>query len=303
MKNRFKTLYIICLLFFIPSFLCVAQQVEEDWDQKLKPEAYFQEDSIRIGAIVKYSLSLNYPRQLSILFPDSTYNFEPFEYVGKKYFNTTTSAGFSMDSVVYELRTFELLDSLKLTLPVYLLEEKDSVAIYPDSSTIFFQTSLTNKAPQQPKLEVIEVPTKFNYPYFFIGLGILAVIAVLVLVFFGKRIWAQVRIYFITKKHNKFLLAFEVYHNKSELSEPEAEKMMILWKGYLENLSNFPIKKYTTKEIYAVFQDEKLMHSLQTIDSIVYAGASVENLSEDIKHLESFSDKLFEEKKNEIKNK
>ena len=285
--------------------LSFSQDYSEDWSQKLQPEAYFQEKDIRIGEIVHYSISLKYPRELSVLFPDSTYNYEPFEYVGKEYFNTETVAGFSRDSVVYKLRTFEILDSLSLTLPVYLLEDQDSVALYPQTSTIWFKTSVDEKSESKISAEIplMEVPTRFNSPFFFKVIGVCVVLLLVILVVFGKRMFARIRIYRLEKKHKKFLLAFSLYHAKSELGEKEAEAMIILWKSYLEKLTKLPLQKYTTKEVKSIFKDEALVKSLQNIDQVVYAGALVESLITDIETLEAFAQKIFEEKQNEIKNK
>ena len=62
--------------------------------------AGFLADSLKIGEETAYYLSARYPRDLTVLFPDSTHAFLPFEYVDREYFPTQTAGGISVDSTV-----------------------------------------------------------------------------------------------------------------------------------------------------------------------------------------------------------
>src|SRR5688572_21779587 len=76
--------------------------------QEIKVSGGFVKDSIQIGEPVAYYLSTSYPQSLTVLFPDSIFNFAPFEYSRKAFYPTVTSNGISRDSVIYYLATFEV---------------------------------------------------------------------------------------------------------------------------------------------------------------------------------------------------
>ena len=68
--------------------------------QEVIVKGTFRSDSIMIGKPVAYSLTASYPRDLQILFPDSTYDFTPYELDSKEYFTTRTPEMFSSTSAV-----------------------------------------------------------------------------------------------------------------------------------------------------------------------------------------------------------
>src|SRR5690606_34744839 len=98
-----------------------------------------------------YTLYLKYPVDQTVVFPDSNYNFSPFELVSKSLTNTVSKDGFSFDSVTYYLRSFELLPLQTLRLPVYLIENGDSVHLFAPSDTIYL--SDVEVAPEDPLKE------------------------------------------------------------------------------------------------------------------------------------------------------
>jgi hypothetical protein len=68
-----------------------------------RPKAFFNSDSLQIGKPLFFSLTYTHTSKTDLLFPDSTYNFKPFELIDINYFPTKTLNGKSLDSVVYEL--------------------------------------------------------------------------------------------------------------------------------------------------------------------------------------------------------
>src|SRR5688500_20239619 len=94
--NTFRiTLALICLL---PA-LAFSQEVEV--------KAGFLSESLKIGEQTAFYLTVRYPSDLTVLFPDSTHAFTPFEYQSKEYFLTRTENGVSADSAVYFLTRSE----------------------------------------------------------------------------------------------------------------------------------------------------------------------------------------------------
>ena len=53
--------------------------------QNITPKGLFLNDSILIGSPLPYVLSIKYPKELEIVFPDSLHNFSPFELTSKVY--------------------------------------------------------------------------------------------------------------------------------------------------------------------------------------------------------------------------
>src|SRR5688500_16263838 len=82
-------------------------------------------DSLRVGDQTGFYLTATYPSNLNIIFPDSTFNYHPFEFNKKRYFPTQTTDGKSYDSVIYYLSTFEVDRIQQLSLPVFQLNRSE----------------------------------------------------------------------------------------------------------------------------------------------------------------------------------
>src|SRR5688500_10227732 len=108
-----KVLKKLLLLIGLLPFLSQAQSPAANL-----PQGLFQEDSVKLGQQVNYLFFHRHSATEEIIFPDSTYNFSPFELVSRQYFPTRTKGGWSHDSVVYTLRTFDIAPVQTLALPV-----------------------------------------------------------------------------------------------------------------------------------------------------------------------------------------
>jgi len=120
--------------------------------QNIEPDGYFLEKEIKIGEEVSYSLSVRYVKNLNILFPDSTYDFGTFEYNSRTYFTTKTDSTSSFDSVVYELSTFEIDSIQYLQLPIFVLNDEDSL-IYLSSIDSIQLVHIVTEIPENPELK------------------------------------------------------------------------------------------------------------------------------------------------------
>jgi hypothetical protein len=89
--------------------------------QTIDTKGGFLSDSLKIGEETAFYLSSRYPSEFTVLFPDSTYSFAPFEYSRKVYFPTRTKNGQSVDSTVYYLSTFEIDSIQTLSLPSFII--------------------------------------------------------------------------------------------------------------------------------------------------------------------------------------
>ncbi|HEY8399686.1 MAG TPA: hypothetical protein VIK89_00415 [Cytophagaceae bacterium] len=270
------------------------------------PVGIFLKDSIKIGESVKYSFTYRHSPELELLFPDSTYNFYPFELVRKTYHPTVSDSSSSLDSVIYELRTFETDKLLPLGLPVYILEGKDTILQYAVPDTLFLSESITTvpsslEFKDQSLFQPLEI--RLNYPYaLVISLGVL-LLGLIIYTVFGKSVERRYRLYTIRKSHLNFLKSYEKLQ-KDFKKNPEVntiEQALSLWKGYLSKLENKPIYTYTTTEIISLYEVEDLKNVLQIIDRAIYGGLISSEAEKAMARLKKFSNKRFQKRKNAIR--
>ncbi len=285
---------IFLVLIFMAGNWAMAQEIQ------LKGE--FLQDSMGIGEPVKFTLSAKYPADMQILFPDSTYDFFPYEYQSKQYFPTETDSLFSHDSAVFTLASFEIEKIQKLKLPIFVILEDDSSAIYTKTDSVFLQEMIpvvSDSIQLKTNTVFLSIDKDFNYPLLIVILVILLIIIVLVIVFFGKQLRLKWQIWRLNKQHQKFLEKF-----RPQIENPtaeEIEKLLFLWKKHVENISKRPYAKLTSKEIYTIHQDDELYQNLQRVDRNIYSSAKDDNLSETFVYLIDYADYIFNERIKELR--
>lgn len=277
--------------------------------QEVKVHARFTEDSVRIGEPIHYTLVAEYPGNYQVVFPDSTFNFAPFEFQSKRFVPTKTLNNISYDSVIYTLVSFEI-DSLQLlSLPVFQVQKRDSLVYTPDADTVFFSAMVAvvpdslaiNQLPLKTNTAYNKVSWLLNYPVLLIIGGILLLTAIVVWIVFGKRIRKHFALKRLLKKHSTFISEFDQsIQNLNNTFHPDvAEKSMTLWKRYMEELSSRPYTKYTSKEIRELEKGE-LTQALQAVDRMIYARLQPESLSA-FDQLKMFTINRFNQKLEEVK--
>lgn len=304
---RISTIYIFllscCLL--VTTALCAQDKPKAE----VKVTAGFIEDSLYIGKPVRFYLTARYPKELNMVFPDSSHTYAPFEFESKDYYPTDTEEGISYDSVIYHVSTFEIDREQYLSLPVFQINEKDSTTFQSEQDTILV-TQLVNfsvdtiaidKLPLKLSVAYHDVPGQFNWPVFTIVAVSIVVIALVVLLVFGKRIRKYFRIRNMLEAHRKFVESYtrEVTNLRQAFSAVTTETALAHWKLYMEQLEARPYTKLTTREARNFFQDETLIRNLQTIDGAIY-GHSV-NVIEPLESLKAVADQRFQTKLQEIK--
>lgn len=279
--------------------------------QEIKVTSGFLSDSIRIGEPVPFSISVRYPQQLNVLFPDSTYSFAPFEFSSKQFFQTHTVNGISHDSVVYYLTTFEIDKVQRLRLPVFVTTAKDCTTYTASPDSIYLvelvknppSDSVTaNNLPLKTNTFYEKVFSEFNYVIMLIIATALAIIALIVWIFFGKRILRYFKSKKLLKKHRAFLDAFN--SNLSQLSaafsREQAEQTLSLWKKYMEQLEQRPYTKLTTRETTTLLPDGNLKNNLQSLDRAIYGNQT--SVVDPLKNLQKIAEEHFHKKLEDIKN-
>lgn len=261
--------------------------------QKITVHGGFMADSVGIGEQTKYYLTARYPSKLNVLFPDSTYNFAPFELENKYFTPTKTTDSVSYDSAVYYLSTFEVTNPQTLSLPVFVIARKDSVPFYATVDSIRLielvahvpDSVSADKLPLKMNTAYQQVSFLFNYPILAIVLGSILIVALIILLIFGKRIRRYFKLKRLKKNHQKFLESYSAQLSKlnETFSTAGAESALITWKRYLEQLEDVPYTKLTTREILLTDKNENLDRDLHAIDRSIYGhdarvDTSLENL-------------------------
>lgn len=270
----------------------------------------FLSDSIKIGEQIPYSLTARYPSSLNLVFPDSTYSFAPFEIQQKKYFPTQSKNNISYDSIVYFLTTFEIDSIQTLGLPIFSIQAKDCTAFYASPDTIFLKQLIkvvpdsiaAQELPLKTNTTYQNVKWLLNYWVIIIVVGVLLVSIIIVWIVFGKRIKKYFLLRKLQRRHNSFLQRFskatELLH--SGFTVKHAENVLVVWKGYMEDLMAQPFTTATSREILLREKDETLGKALQRVDRMIYKSSDAYS-EEAIASLNQYAQQRFINKMEEIK--
>ncbi|MBL7852162.1 MAG: hypothetical protein JNN04_14765 [Cyclobacteriaceae bacterium] len=277
--------------------------------QDVRVNGFFSTDSAAIGEVIPYVLTASYPNNVQVLFPDSTYQFTPFESAGKRYFPTRTTGTISHDSVVYFLSTFELDSIQALKLPVFIVQKKDCLAVYAPADSLRLKFKVTmpldsiavDKLPLKANTAYQRVRQLFNYPVFLIGLAIVAVLALAAWLIFGKRIRQYFRLRRLQRNYRNFLSRFSGVIDRMGTTAPGtiAEEALWIWKKYMEDLEEYPFTKSTSREIVRRYSNDELARALRTIDRGIYGGYGTP--PDPFRYLQDYSRQQFEKREAAIK--
>jgi hypothetical protein len=293
-----RNIFLFIVVLFISTYCLLAQEIA--------PKGKFLSDSVRIGEPVAYSLVLKYPRSMQIIFPDSNYNYFPFELIEKKISNTKSDSIYSYDSTTYLLSTFELDLVQHLALPVFVISEFDSIPIQAETDSIFLKELVPLASDTLALMENTvyrEVELEINYPYILIGLAIAVAIFVSIYLIFGKKIEEKIRLYKLRKSHKRFKEKYARLLEelkRDNLSYPE--EILITWKEYMEELEKQPYTKQTSKEIVLNSDNEVLKNSLKSIDRSIYGNIRDQHLIQSFENLSEYSEARFINKVQEVNN-
>lgn len=274
------------------------------WSQLISPNGTFGRDSTKIGEEIPYVLSIKYPEGQNILFPDSTYDFTPFELVRKTYTNTVSKDGFSSDSVIYLLRTFDLSPIQTFRLPVFVIEGSDSIEVMAQADTIYLNDVEVNPGDKLKETTAYrDVELQFNSAYLVLGLVILLVIIAAVLLLFGGQIKRQYKLYRLKKAHTKFLATFEhlIEHQNGKNPKSATEHSLNFWKVYMEKLDKIPFTRLTTKEVSQLIKEGSIISTLKTMDRNIYGYHKSEEVRNNLLLLKEIANQHYIEKTEEVK--
>ncbi len=295
-----KVLRYLVILWLMFPLLAEAQRVEV--------RSRFLEDTLRIGQPVPFSLTARYPRKLNVLYPDSTYDFTPFELEKREYFPTRSTDSLSYDSVVYYISSFEIDSIQRFRMPVFVLHGSDCTTYYGALDSI---TAKQLVAHVPDSVETAKLPLKTNTNYQSVGqlfnylLAANVVVALLVIgiigwVAFGDRIRRYFAVRRLTRAHETFIKRFgdqvqQVQDGKSVIA---AESALASWKRYMESLFDRPFAMYSSKEITTLLKNERLAPILWSVDRMIYGGAGRDTTP--FEQLREISTEYFQQKLKEV---
>lgn len=273
--------------------------------QKLKLEGYFLQDSAKLGERVGYVLKAEYPSEMDIVFPDSTYDYQDFAFLEKQTFTSYTADSVTLDSAVYFLSNFSLDPVKSYSLPVFEILKYDSLQHSPAEDNLTLELTikpLPEKLAFKDNDKYQAIPKEFNYPYLLIFLGILIISVVASILLFGNKVQKQWAIRKLKKKHKKFLAkwAKAVQDLQSKPSLQIADETLWLWKDYMEELTGKPYREWTATEIGEFMEMPELVNDFRKIEIIIYANRASEGLLATCDKLKSVCEDMYHQKIKEI---
>lgn len=283
-KVKFKT----GLLLLVFAFFSLSLNAQ-------KPKAKFFSDSVEIGSEIKLSMSYLHSGSSDIVFPDSSYDFSPFQYVSTEYFETKTVNGKSLDSVIYTLVTFEW--EKDLSIAPFVKNLNTGQKIYSDTAKVQLK-SLVNafsKTPKETK-EVYTVKKEFNVPkltYFFVSF---LFVGLFIFLLFGDWIISRFHLWKFDQHYKSFGDSFKKKaQNPREIKN--IQTALTDWKIYMEWLTKTPISTMSTSEIEELYENERLESALKMFDTAIFGRVISDQIPFAFHILQDFALKRYREER------
>jgi hypothetical protein len=273
------------------------------------PKGKFLEVSMKVGLPVKYALSYRHDPKKDVFFPDSTYNFAPFEMVDRKYFPTITNESGSLDSVIYTFISFDVTPKQELSLPVYVRAKQDCTRIFAPMDYVVLESIIKpNVSIDTMQLKkdtrLITIPQQINFPLIFLIILGMLVLTGIIFWFFGEPIRRQIRLFNFSRRYDDFQKLFQRLSRGTDDAKKRLEnieKAIVLWKKYIERLENKPFTTFTTKEILDNLKDSRLADALREIDATVYGGVYSKKTIASLQILQELAEGLYREHREELR--
>ncbi len=274
--------------------------------QDLNINAGFLEDSLSIGEEVHFWITAKYNEETEILFPDSNYNFTPWEYLSKYYEPTRLIDSKAIDSTVYSIQSFEIEKVQYLELPVIILDEQDSITVFSPKDSILFRDLVevvSDTTQMKSNFNYQYVKRIFNFPLLWIIIGTLALILLIGYVLFGNKIRRKLKIRRLRRDYLKFneKLSYYISKLKEDQSTLITEEAVSYWKKYCEKLEKEPFSKLTTSEILRYDYTGELSDALHSIDRSIYGGIIDHQIYKSFQSIEDFTQNRYDRKLEQLK--
>ena len=287
--------------------LLILQSIYSLNAQKIEYKGYFIKENKTIGDTIYFISTINYPKNIEIIQPDSSNDYKTFEYIDKLIFPSLKIEDRILDSTIYLLRTFNTDTIQSLKLSSYIINNNDSVKITSTEDDIIISNQI-KKIDQSLKVKYNTILSKINklinYKYVTYIIAIILLIIGLTYILFGKKIVIFFKIHRLKKAFKSFETKFHkqqmIY--KKEKSKSEVEKVLVIWKVFMEFISNKTYLSSTTKEIEKFNSNKKIISSLKGFDKNIYSPNKNILKSKDINNLFNEAKHNFNVKLKNIKN-
>ena len=275
--------------------------------QKIEYKSYFIKENKTIGDTIYFISTINYPKNIEIIQPDSSNDYKTFEYIDKLIFPSLKIEDRVLDSTIYLLRTFNTDTIQSLKLSSYIINNNDSLKITSTEDDLIISNQI-KKIDQSLKVKYNTILSKINklinYKYVTYIIAIILLIIGLTYILFGKKIVIFFKIHRLKKAFKSFETKFQkqqmIY--KKEKSKNEIEKLLVIWKVFMEFISNKAYLASTTKEIEKFNSNKKIITSLKEFDKNIYSPNKNTLESKDINNLFHEAKHNFNVKLKNIKN-
>ena len=178
---------------------------------------------------------------------------------------------------------------------------------YADADTIHLRSSLPastrlDTLRLRPETEVALLRRQFNYPVFITFLLSAGLLFLAIYWLFGREISRQWRIFQLQRSHRDFVRTFTRLNRtaRERDSTQEAEKAVVVWKDYLEEIENKPFATFTTREIVDNIPDEALEEALKTMDRIIYGQVKSKKMEPSLEVLKNVAQRIYQRQRMEI---
>ena len=275
-------------------------------ENTLRPRGRFLTDTAEVGRPAQYALSIRHRAELDIYFPDSTFDYSPFEFLSKEVFTTQTDERGSLDSAVYTLVSFEVSSFKGFRLPIFVQQPAaDSVRIFTAYDTLFTHLAVpevTDTTSVRPFLRPFSLPGTINYAYFLLIGFLLGFSLWLIYWFLGERIIRQWELLLLYRRHREFLRTFGKLRKPvlDKMTPQDTEKVLVIWKNYLQRIEQKPYATYTTREIIESIPDEALAEALREMDGMIYGQVRSAHITDDLDVLRQVAIRFYRQKKERL---
>ena len=287
--------------------LLIVQSIYSLNAQKIEYKGYFIKENKTIGDTIYFISTINYPKNIEIIQPDSSNDYKTFEYIDKLIFPSLKIKDRVLDSTIYLLRTFNTDTIQSLKLSSYIINNSDSLKITSTEDNLIISNQI-KKIEESLKVKYNTILSKINklinYKYVTYIIAIILLIIGLTYILFGKKIVIFFKIHRLKKAFKSFETKFQkqqmIY--KKEKSKNEIEKLLVIWKVFMEFISNKTYLSSTTKEIEKFNSNKKIISSLKEFDKNIYSPNKNILESKDINNLFNEAKHNFNVKLKNIKN-
>jgi hypothetical protein len=294
----------------LPAFIMVLSfiNLKPAYSQKAIPRGTFLSDSIEVGKPFLYALSYSHAPNQEIFFPDTSFNYSPFEIISRKSFTSVTDPKekITLDSAIYQLVTFDVSPMQVLAVPVFIYNKGDCTTVFSNKDSIFLKRKnldpIIGNEVLKPEMSLAPLRSEFNFSMLLGYLALSVSLAGAIYWIFGKDIYKQWRLIKLQRRHLEYLRSFNrLLRNAREKNNiKDAENAIIVWKNYLERLEKKPFATYTTREIMDNMPDDSLAEALKNMDGIIYGQVKSNNMHVFLEVLKTGATKLYRSKRREI---